>query len=86
MFFQRKLQKNIIKLLQSVASVALFDGCDCINMDWDLISVCLWEAARVKMEVREMGTDANDLTNRETACSGQRRLVRRHYHSCQTTA
>lgn len=55
-------------------------------MDWDLISVCLWEAARVKMEVREMGTDANDLTNRETACSGQRRLVRRHYQSCQTTA
>ena len=59
-------------------------------MDWDLISVCVGKAARVEveveMEVREMGTDANDLTNRESACSGQRRLVRRHYHSCQTTA
>ena len=57
-------------------------------MDWDLISVCVGKAARVEveMEVREMGTDANDLTNCESACSGQRRLVRRHYHSCQTTA
>lgn len=27
-------------------------------MDWDLISVCVGEAARVAMEVREMGTDA----------------------------
>ena len=55
-------------------------------MDWDLISVCVWEAARVEVGVREMEIVTKDLTNRETACSGQRRLVGMHYHSCQTTA
>ena len=45
-------------------------------MDWDLISVFVGKAARVEVEVREMGTDTNDLANRETACSGQRRLAR----------
>ena len=36
-----RCKKHTIKLLQSVAFVALFDDCDCINMDWDLISVCV---------------------------------------------
>ena len=36
----------------------------------------------MEVGVREMEIDAKDLT----ACSGQRRLVGMHYHSCQTTA
>ena len=60
------VRKKIVKLYNNII-VGCTHGCDCINMDWDLISLCVRVGEEV--EVRDTGTD---LANRDNACSGQK--------------